>query len=129
MKEVSEPLKYPQYTIKFKDNSSLTTSDVYLNRVHNPDIGRIPKTAHDYLKLSKPLTVTDMDTLVSPTNAQNEDDKLFLEWHNKLDHLPDKQLLKSSEVGNTPKIISRAFKQRRLPVFTSCIFGQAYWNL
>ena len=42
MDNISDPFNGPKFTIKFKDGSSLITSDAYLNRVHNPDIGRIP---------------------------------------------------------------------------------------
>ena len=34
----SESFNGPTFTIKFKDGSSLVTSDAYLNRVHSPDI-------------------------------------------------------------------------------------------
>ena len=94
--------------------------------MHNLDIGRIPITVQDYLKLSKNLAAADMDSLVSPTDIQNEDDGLFLNWYDKLYHLRAKPLLKLSEEGNISKRMSRVFKQKHLPVCTSCIFGQAH---
>ena len=67
-----------------------------------------------------------MDSSASPTDVQNEDEKLFLEWDDKLDHLPAKPLLKLLKVGKISKRISRVYKQKRLPVCSSCIFGQAH---
>ena len=69
MDNVSEPINGPTFTIKFKYGYSLVTSDAYLNRVHNPDIGRIIIRAQDYSKLSKTLTVKDVDNLASPTDV------------------------------------------------------------
>ena len=124
--KVSPSRKSKPYTIKNSNGHEFTLSSDYLSYICDPDIGRVPVTAEDYMSLSRLLTQEDWENMVHPSELLNDNDNFFLDWYNKLDHLPAKKMLTLSDNRTFPSRISKIFRSRRLPVCASCLVGKVH---
>ena len=79
----------------------------------------MPVSTEDYVRLCQKIAPDDLQHIVHP-KALSTDQVEWLQWHERLDHMPCTQMRKLSQHGILPKKLS---KLHSLPLCPSCAFG------
>jgi hypothetical protein len=118
----SDPTKAPIYTVALQDGKIMKTAPGYLRTPDAPDIASIPVTRHDYIRASSLISEDDAQRIAKP-KALTPLAQEFLSWHDRLDHLPMKQMITLAKTDKLPRKFLQL--QGSLPFCASCSFGNA----
>eukprot|EP00978_Attheya_sp_CCMP212_P006292 scaffold14257_cov69-Attheya_sp.AAC.1 len=112
----------PKYTISLHDGTQITTPPGYLRAPDDPDIASIPVSRHDYIRASSLISEQDAQRIAKPKTLTPLAQE-FLSWHDRLNHMPMKQMMRLAERGQLPQKFLQL--EARHPFCASCSFGQA----
>jgi len=115
----------PKITLHLNNGDEIVTSSEFLFYPDEPDIASIPVTGEEYRRDSSQLSKEDAEKIANPESLSKLQ-QLFLSWHERLQHLPNKWMFRLSAVGVLPKSFLKLKDEDNVPICASCCFGQAH---
>ena len=89
------------YTFRFKDNTILQTTHEFLKFTAEEDVADIPLTTDDYMSQCRNIDPEQLQRLMHPKSLSPRQEE-WLQWHERLNHLPHAQMLKLAKRGILP---------------------------
>ena len=84
----------------------MKTSPEFLCHPVDPDIASIPSTVPDFRKELEHISDADLAFLSNPRES-DEDEQLWLRYHNLLNHLDRDDMFRICQTGVIPKRVQR----------------------
>ena len=85
--DVSDPMEPPQFEVSFKDGRKCRCTREHIKLLNDPEHFAIPTKATQMLEVTRTLTQEQIDSLTNP-EPMTPLQKLWVQWHEVLDHLP-----------------------------------------
>ena len=112
-----------KFLIKLRCGRILETSPEFLHHPRDPDIASIPSTVPTFRRELDNISEIDLALLANPKELE-DDEKLWLRYHNLLNHLSRDDMFRLSKAGVLPKSLQKF--RYRVPFCAGCAFGKAH---
>ena len=109
------------HKIKCSNGEHYIVDNDHLAAKNAIDLAIVPQQVQDYLNAAATLSKHQLKQVAHPITL-GDNQKLLLEFHNRMNHLPFPQLIKLAQEDKLPTRLNDLGLGDRLPIFISCIF-------
>lgn len=112
-----------KFLVKLNCGRILEASPEFLHHPDDPDIASIPSTIPTFWRELENISDLDLAFLENPKDLE-DDEKLWLRYHNLLNHLGRDDMFRLSKAGVLPRSLQKF--RYRAPFCAGCAFGKAH---
>ena len=123
LKSVDPAKPDSQFLLKLQCGRILESSPEFVHHPDDPDIAAIPSTVPNFRRELENVSDLDLAFLANPRELEH-DEKLWLRYHNQLNHLGRADMFRLSQSGVLPQCLQKF--RYRAPFCAGCTFGKAH---